>query len=101
MTFSDEDVAAAIQDSCQSDWIKELNSTKSQTFRKRRYSARFSIDAMEFGARALGNRSIVADPRNSDTIHKFKVKMRIFGCPAPSILEERKRLYGEPKKYIR
>jgi carbamoyltransferase len=47
---------------------------------------------MEWGARALGNRSIVADPRRIDmreiinTKIKFREKFRPF---APSILEER------------
>ena len=46
---------------------------------------------MEFGARALGNRSILADPRRSDMREiinakiKFREKFRPF---APSILEE-------------
>ena len=37
---------------------------------------------MEFGARALGNRSIMADPRRPDVIHQINrlVKMRDFGC---------------------
>ena len=54
--------------------------------------ARFGEDRMEFGARALGNRSIIADPRRSDVIHHINklVKMRDFWMPfAPSILEER------------
>jgi carbamoyltransferase len=53
---------------------------------------RFDTEKMEFGARALGNRSIIADPRNSQSIHTInkKVKMRDFWMPfAPSILEER------------
>lgn len=47
--------------------------------------------AMEFGARALGNRSIIADPRRSDMRDlinqkiKFREKFRPF---APSVLEE-------------
>ena len=51
---------------------------------------------MEFGARALGNRSIIADPRNLQTLHKINkyVKMRDFWMPfAPSILEERMKDY--------
>src|SRR5262249_48275337 len=46
---------------------------------------------MEWGARALGNRSILADPRRPDMRHlintkiKFREKFRPF---APSILEE-------------
>ena len=45
---------------------------------------------MEWGARALGNRSIVADPRNSQIIHKLNraIKMRDFWMPfAPAVLE--------------
>ena len=48
-------------------------------------------DKMEFGPRALGNRSILADPRNpkiKELINK-KIKMRENFRPfAPSILEE-------------
>ena len=46
----------------------------------------------EFGARALGNRSIIADPRKPDVIKKIneKVKSRDFWMPfAPSIMSER------------
>ena len=58
--------------------------------------ARFDQDAMEFGARALGNRSILADPRKQETINYINklVKMRDFWMPfAPSILEERQNDY--------
>ena len=58
--------------------------------------AHFGTDKMEFGARALGNRSILADPRNQETITYINklVKMRDFWMPfAPSILEERKEDY--------
>ena len=64
--------------------------------------ARFSKDPMEFGARALGNRSILADPRKQETINHINklVKMRDFWMPfAPSILEERQDDYIiNPKK---
>ncbi|MBD0388435.1 MAG: carbamoyltransferase [Nostoc sp. C3-bin3] len=46
---------------------------------------------MEFGARALGNRSILADPRRADMrdILNLKIKLRESFRPfAPSILEE-------------
>lgn len=46
----------------------------------------------EFGARALGNRSILADPRDIDVVTRIneKVKSRDFWMPfAPSIIEER------------
>jgi carbamoyltransferase len=53
--------------------------------------ARFS-GRMEWGARALGNRSILADARNRDIVIKINeaIKNRDFWMPfAPSILEER------------
>ncbi len=48
---------------------------------------------VEWGPRALGNRSIIADPQDMRVIHKinFAIKQRDFWMPfAPSILEERK-----------
>lgn len=51
---------------------------------------------MEFGPRALGNRSILADPRRPDMkdIINLKVKHREFFRPfAPSVLEEEARAY--------
>jgi carbamoyltransferase len=53
---------------------------------------------MEWGARALGNRSILADPRNQKIIHKINkaIKMRDFWMPfAPSILQEYRNTYLE------
>lgn len=66
--------------------------------------ARFS-GRMEFGQRALGNRSILANPSHFDTIEKIntKVKFRDFWMPftpsmtnefAESILQNRKSLYS-------
>lgn len=46
---------------------------------------------MEWGARSLGNRSIVADPRSQHIIHRINkaIKMRDFWMPfAPAVLEE-------------
>ena len=57
---------------------------------------------MEMGQRALGNRSIIADPRNSEIIKLInkQIKMRDFWMPfTPSILEERQDQYFiNPKK---
>jgi carbamoyltransferase len=56
-----------------------------------RVVARFS-GRMEWGARALGNRSILADARNRDVVMKINeaIKNRDFWMPfAPSLLEER------------
>jgi len=53
---------------------------------------------MEWGARALGNRSIMADPRRLDVIHKINkaIKKRDFWMPfAPSILDKYRNKYLE------
>lgn len=53
---------------------------------------------MEWGARALGNRSIIADPRNQKVIHQLNkaIKMRDFWMPfAPAILAEYRERYLE------
>jgi carbamoyltransferase len=53
---------------------------------------------MEWGARALGNRSILADPRRADMreVLNAKIKLREKFRPfAPSILEERLHEYFE------
>jgi carbamoyltransferase len=72
---------------------------------------------MEFGPRALGNRSIIADPRNSEMQSKLNLKIKFresFRPFAPSVLEEDSEQYfefagtspymmfvGEVKKHIR
>ncbi len=62
--------------------------------------ARFS-GRMEFGQRALGNRSIIADPRRWKSVEKInqKIKYRDFWMPfTPSMLyEEVERLLENPK----
>ncbi len=62
--------------------------------------------AMEWGPRALGNRSIVADPRRADMkdILNTRIKHRETYRPfAPSVLEERVSKYferGEPSPFM-
>jgi carbamoyltransferase len=59
---------------------------------------------MEFGARALGNRSILADPKNQDVVRVINqmVKKRDFWMPfAPMILEERQHEYLQNPKNLR
>jgi carbamoyltransferase len=49
------------------------------------------VGRMEFGARSLGNRSIIANPADPETVRRInrKIKFRDFWMPfAPSILEE-------------
>lgn len=56
---------------------------------------------MEFGARALGNRSILADPRDTRIVKKIntKIKNRDFWMPfAPVIIKERSDRYLENSK---
>jgi len=67
--------------------------------------ARFN-GKLEWGPRALGNRSILADPRDLKIVRKinFAIKHRDFWMPfAPTILEDRMNEYlvnGEPAPYM-
>jgi carbamoyltransferase len=59
---------------------------------------------MEFGQRSLGNRSIIADPRNPQMIDKInrQIKNRDFWMPfAPSMLTERAHKYVVNPKQIK
>ncbi len=92
------DVKKAIDEHVPSGWIvRETNDDEvAVLLAEGDVLARFGIDSMEFGARALGNRSIIADPRRPDVIHHINklVKMRDFWMPfAPSILAEREHDY--------
>ena len=59
---------------------------------------------LEFGARALGNRSILANPANREMVRKInnKIKFRDFWMPfAPSILDSyADRYLINPKKFL-
>lgn len=69
---------------------KDLPKTIAKILVSGKIVARFD-ERDEFGPRALGNRSILADPRNPGVIRKlnFAIKMRDFWMPfAPTILEE-------------
>lgn len=53
-------------------------------------------DKMEFGPRALGNRSIIADPRNPEMQSRLNLKIKFresFRPFAPSVLEEKYQSY--------
>ena len=63
--------------------------------------ARFS-GKDEWGPRALGNRSIMADPRNMQVIRKinFAIKQRDFWMPfAPAVLEEDQKRYFKNARF--
>ncbi|MBX7167423.1 MAG: hypothetical protein K1X74_13925 [Pirellulales bacterium] len=58
---------------------------------------------MEFGARALGNRSILGDPKNQDLVRVINrmVKKRDFWMPfAPMVIEERQHEYLHNEKNL-
>ncbi len=55
---------------------------------------------MEFGPRALGNRSILADPRNNEMQKKINLKIKFregFRPFAPSVLEDKAHLFFDIK----
>lgn len=63
-----------------------------------------SVGRMEFGLRALGNRSILADPRRPETVRRINdaIKFRDFWMPfTPSILAERAADYVVNPKGLR
>jgi len=73
------------------EYIDDINDAVTESIINGEIVARFS-GRDEFGPRALGNRSILADPRDLRVIRKinFAIKHRDFWMPfAPSILEER------------
>lgn len=58
---------------------------------------------MEFGQRALGNRSIIADPRNYEVVKKIndQIKFRDFWMPfTPSMLKKHSKKYIVNKKKL-
>ena len=95
--YSEADINKALED------YKQFKITRSKHIEKEIASllakgqvvARFA-GRMEMGARALGNRSILADPRNYRTVEKINkmIKMRDFWMPfAPTILSEKQQEY--------
>jgi len=72
-------------------YIKDIESEVGDMLAKKEIVARFS-GRMEYGPRALGNRSILANPNDVSTIDKINsiVKFRDFWMPfTPTILAER------------
>ena len=72
------------------DNTEELLSIVSRELNAGKIIGRFQ-GRMEFGPRALGNRSILADPRNPDMQKKLNLKVKFregFRPFAPSVLEE-------------
>ncbi len=77
------------------DYYKDIEGVIGELIAKGEVVARFSGRA-EWGARALGNRSILADPSKMESFFKVndQIKMRDFWMPfAPTILSERAHEY--------
>lgn len=93
--FSSEDVNTAINKAklgskFEVTKVKNPEITIAELLVKGKIVARFT-GRMEFGARALGNRSILADPSLSDAVRiiNHSIKSRDFWMPfAPTILDE-------------
>jgi carbamoyltransferase len=102
--YSDSEIAHTIKQysGLKTTKIKDIDSHIGKELAKGNVIARFS-GRMEFGARSLGNRSILADPRNREVVKKINeaIKNRDFWMPfAPSILEERAKDYiVNPKNF--
>lgn len=83
------------------DYYEDVDGVSGELLQKGKILARCT-GRLEWGPRALGNRSIIADPRNANVIHKinFAIKQRDFWMPfAPSILEERTNDYLVDPEY--
>lgn len=99
--FGNDDVEAALPEysgTIVAEKVEDINSTCAGLLAAGQIVARCS-GRMEWGARALGNRSILADPSRADTVRRINqaIKRRDFWMPfAPSILIERATDYVLP-----
>ena len=92
LRFSDDECLAAVEGNSKVEYRRMGDPAEeiAQLLASKRIVARFA-GAEEWGPRALGNRSILADPRDMGIIRKlnFAIKHRDFWMPfAASILEE-------------
>jgi carbamoyltransferase len=104
--YSNEYIKRLIEDrNIKAEFIDEIDAEIAELMSKGKIIARFS-GRDEWGPRALGNRSILADPQDTNVIRKLNkaIKMRDFWMPfAPSILEDRIEDYlinGRPARYM-
>ncbi len=98
-SFSEKEIEYAFKKYSKRDLIitkpRDLEKTAAKLLSKGEIIARCS-GRMEFGARALGNRSILADPTNLEAIEIINrmIKSRDFWMPfAPVVLAEKADLY--------
>ncbi len=98
--YSDAEVEEAIErlgvsQSCRVERPDDVDRATAELLAEGQIVARFE-ERMEFGARALGNRSILANPSNADLVPvlNHQIKQRDFWMPfAPTILEEEQDRY--------
>lgn len=99
-SYSEKEIECALEEKlkgaeAQISHRSDINEVVSRKIAEGKIVGRFT-GRMEWGARALGNRSIIADPRNQTIIHRINkaIKMRDFWMPfAPAILEENRSDY--------
>ena len=107
MEFTNSEIEDEINDNklektCSVEFVEDIEKHTAELLAKGEIVARFS-ERMEWGARSLGNRSILADPSNYDKIREINlaIKQRDFWMPfAPSIISERQDEYIENPKRI-
>jgi carbamoyltransferase len=107
LEYSNEDIKKTIKDlklesKYKVKFYEDIEKEVAKLLAQNEIVARFS-GAMEFGARALGNRSILSNPSNYDNVRIINemIKQRDFWMPfACSILEEDQHEYIENPKNI-
>ena len=91
------------QSGCSVERMPDIERHVAQRIADNRAVARFA-GRMEYGARALGNRSILCNPREWRNVEKINnmIKMRDFWMPfAPSMMQDRQERYIQNPKNIR
>ncbi len=100
LSYTNEEIKQAL-DTCKVKYRKEENiaRTTARLLSEGNIFGWFQ-GKMEFGPRALGNRSILADPRRAqmkDLVNKYVKRREEFRPFAPSVLEEDREVYFEAK----
>jgi carbamoyltransferase len=99
--FSDEQIKAAIPKNFNCEEVPDIEKMAAEMLADGKIVSRMS-GRMEFGARALGNRTIMANASNQSVVKVLndKIKNRDFWMPfAPTVLHERQNDYiMNPKK---
>ncbi len=107
-SFDDQEISKLIQKSFYNSKrfkvkkVKNIEAEVAELLSKNNIVARFKSNS-EWGARALGNRSILANPSDLNTINKINsmIKKRDFWMPfAPSILNEDLKKFFKVKKKL-